>query len=363
MKFLSESLTQMTKNNAALWILLLIAASSPALAQNHAPNPYSAGEQWGSLPEGRVWGSTSAIYPHRNSEGDFTGNIWVFERCAKSNCVGSDLDPIMLFDLNGKFIRSFGSGLFVWPHGIHVDHQGNVWVADAVHTACELGMENGKGHQVHKFSPAGELLMSLGVAGVAGGGEDNFSCPSDVLILPDGHIVVGDGHNHGHGGSNRIVKFTKDGKFVAAWGKKGTGPGEFQGIHALAIDSQGRIFVGDRANQRIQILDQNGNHLDTWTQFGSPSGIYIDENDKIYVADSDSGYDPDSTGTPRNPGFRRGIYIGDARTGELTAFIPDPSPALSIVTSGAEGVAVSGKFVFGAQVGGSRGVLRYSKTK
>ena len=353
----------MTKNNAALWILLLIAASSPALAQNHAPNPYSAGEQWGSLPEGRVWGSTSAIYPHRNSEGDFTGNIWVFERCAKSNCVGSDLDPIMLFDLNGKFIRSFGSGLFVWPHGIHVDHQGNVWVADAVHTACELGRENGKGHQVHKFSPAGELLMSLGVAGVAGGGEDNFSCPSDVLILPDGHIVVGDGHNHGHGGSNRIVKFTKDGKFVAAWGKKGTGPGEFQGIHALAIDSQGRIFVGDRANQRIQILDQNGNHLDTWTQFGSPSGIYIDENDKIYVADSDSGYDPDSTGTPRNPGFRRGIYIGDARTGELTAFIPDPSPALSIVTSGAEGVAVSGKFVFGAQVGGSRGVLRYSKTK
>ena len=169
--------------------------------------------------------------------------------------------------------------------------------------------------------------------------------------------------NHGHGGNNRIVKFTKDGKFVAAWGEKGTGPREFQGIHALALDSQGRIFVGDRANQRIQILDQNGNHLDTWTQFGSPSGIYIDGNDKIYVADSDSGYDPDSSGKPRNPGDKRGIYIGDARTGKVSAFIPDPKPTLEIVTSGAEGVAVSGKFVFGAQVAGSRGMLRYTKVK
>ena len=350
------------KKNVVGMLLLLIMAGPPAVAQKHASNPYGAGEQWGMLPEGRTWGSTSAIHPHRNSEGDLTGKIWVFERCGKGNCVGSDLDPIMLFGRNGEFIRGFGSGLFVWPHGIDVDRQGNVWVADAVHASCEPGRGNGKGHQVHKFSPAGELLMSLGTAGVAGDGEDTFSCPSDVLVLPDGHIVVGDGHNQGHGGNNRIVKLTKDGQFVAAWGKKGTGPGEFQGIHALAMDSQGRIFVGDRANQRIQILDQGGNHLATWTQFGSPSGIYIDANDKIYVADSDSGYDPDSSGKPRNPGFERGIYIGDARTGQLTAFIPDPSPALSIVTSGAEGVAVYGKHVFGAQVGGSRGVLRYPKS-
>ena len=350
------------KKNVVGMLLLLIMAGPPAVAQKHASNPYGTGEQWGMLPEGRTWGSTSAIHPHRNSEGDLTGKIWVFERCGKGNCVGSDLDPIMLFGRNGEFIRGFGSGLFVWPHGIDVDRQGNVWVTDAVHTSCEPGRGNGKGHQVHKFSPAGELLMSLGTAGVADDGEDTFSCPSDVLVLPDGHIVVGDGHNHGHGGNNRIVKLTKDGQFVAAWGKKGTGPGEFQGIHALAMDSQGRIFVGDRANQRIQILDQGGNHLATWTQFGSPSGIYIDANDKIYIADSDSGYDPDSSGKPRNPGFERGIYIGDARTGQLTAFIPDPSPALSIVTSGAEGVAVYGKYVFGAQVGGSRGVLRYPKS-
>ena len=349
-------------NNTAIgMMLLLIAAMSPALGSGQTPNPYGPGEQWGILPEGRTWGSTSAIFPHRDGNGNLTGKIWVFERCAKSYCAESDLDPVMLFDADGKLRRSFGAGLFIWPHGIHVDRQGNVWVTDAVHTDCKTGRENGKGHQVHKFSPDGKPLMTLGTAGVRGEGEDTFSCPSDVLVLPDGHIIVADGHNHGHGGNNRLVKFTKDGRFVEAWGRKGTGPGEYQGIHALALDSQGRIFVGDRANQRIQILDQSGKHLATWTQFGSPSGIFIDEDDTIYVADSDSGYDPDGTGRPRNPGFKRGIYIGNARTGKLTGFIPDPAPTLHIVTSGAEGVAVFGRNIYGAQVAGSRGVLRYKR--
>ena len=342
----------------AMMIFLLGAAS--LAAQDRPPNPYGAGEQWGTLPYGRTWGSSSGIYPHRDGGGRLTGNMWVFERCGRGSCRGSDLATILLFNPGGELIRSFGSGMFVWPHGIHVDRQGAVWVADAVQTDCKLGGENGRGHQVHKFSSSGELLMSIGKAGVAGQDENTFSCPSDVLVLPDGHIIVSDGHNHGHGGNNRLVKITKDGEFVAAWGHKGTGPGEFQGLHALSSDSQGRIFVGDRANSRIQILDQNGNHLDTWTQFGSPSGIYIDEADKIYVADSDSGFDPESTGKPRNPGFARGIYIGDARSGKLEAFIPDPKPNYLSVTSGAEGVAAYGEFVYGAQVAGSRGVLRYA---
>ena len=341
-------------------ILILVFCAS-ALAQQRAPNPYDAGEQWGSLPVGRAWGSTSAIYPHRDSDGKFTGKVWVAERCAGSNCKGSDLDAVLLFDAGGGLIRSFGSGLFIWPHGIHADHEGNVWVTDAVHSYCETGNEGGKGHQVHKFSPTGELLMSLGTAGVAGEGENTFRCPSDVVVSRDGDIFVGDGHNHGDGGNNRIVRFREDGTFVGAWGTRGTGPGEFRGIHALAIDSQGRLFVGDRANQRIQVLQTDGSHLATWTQFGSPSGIYIDESDRIYVADSDSGFDPDATGSPRNPGFDRGIYIGDARTGKVRAFIPDPKPDLSRVTSGAEGVAAYGNRVLGAQVGGSRGVLRYAK--
>ena len=339
--------------------LLTALIAVPLAAQNRVPNPYGAGEQWGSLPPGRSWGSTSAIYPDQDRNGALTGRIWVAERCGGGHCRESDLDPILLLDEDGSLIRSFGAGMFIWPHGIHVDRRGNVWVTDAVHTDCEPGPSQGRGHQVHKFSPTGELLMSLGKAGTHGAGRDTFRCPSDVVVSHSGDIFVGDGHNHGHGGNNRIVKLTSAGEFVEAWGTPGSGPGEFLGIHALALDSQGRLFVGDRANSRIQILDSDGTHLATWTQFGSPSGIYIDENDRVFVADSDSGFDPDSSGEPRNPGFARGIYIGDVRTGTVEAFIPDPRPDYTRVTSGAEGVAVSEGAVLGAQVGGSRGVLRY----
>ena len=350
---------RVTEMRLALLLAVLLAGGFAAGAQSHLPNPFGAGERWGTLPPGRDWGSTSAIYPHRDPQGALTGMMWVAERCAGSHCRGSDLDPIFLFDADGTLLRSFGAGLFIWPHGIHADHQGNLWVTDAVHTNCETGDEEGKGHQVHKFSPQGELLMSLGTRGVAGQDESKFRCPSDVVVSRDGSIFVGDGHNHGHGGSNRIVKFAPDGSFVAAWGSAGSGPAQFLGIHALAIDSQGRLYVGDRANQRIQVLTTDGDHIASWKQFGSPSGIYIDRSDTIYVADSDSGYDPDGSGPPRNPGFLRGIYVGDARSGQVHAFIPDPAPDLSRVTSGAEGVAISGGDVFAAQVGGSRGVLRY----
>lgn len=351
------------KSRIAGCLLALLAVGLAGNSQQSTPNPYGDGKQWGKLPPGRSWGSTSAIFPHRDADGELTGQVWVAERCASSHCRESDLDPVLLFDGDGNLIRSFGAGRFIWPHGIHADRDGNVWVTDAVHTDCKTGAEDGKGHQVHKFSPSGEVLMTLGTAGVPGESESTFRCPSDVAVGRDGSVFVGDGHNHGHGGSNRIVKFTGDGKFVAAWGGPGSGPGEFRGIHALAMDSRDHLFVGDRANHRIQIFDMDGSHLDTWTQFGSPSGIYIDENDRIYVADSDSGYDPEGTGEPRNPGFERGIYIGDARTGRVEAFIPDPKPDLSRVTSGAEGVAVVGNAVLGAQVGGSRGVLRYPENE
>ena len=115
------------------------------------------------------------------------------------------------------------------------------------------------------------------------------------------------------------MKFSKDGKFIKAWGKKGTGPGEFGGLHAIAMDSRGRVFVGDRTNSRIQIFDQDGKFLEEWKQFGRPSGIFIDANDTIYVADSQS--DPKS-----NPGFQKGIRIGSAKDGVVKNFIPIPGP-------------------------------------
>ena len=133
-------------------------------------------------------------------------------------------------------------------------------------------------------------------------------------MAPNGDIFVADGH--GDGTNARIVKFSKDGKFIKAWGKEGNGPGEFNVPHGLAFDSAGRLFVADRANNRIQIFDQDGKLLDTWKQFGRPSGITIDKNDMIYVADSQSG-------DKLNPGFKQGIRVGNVKDGKVTSFIEE----------------------------------------
>ena len=312
---------------------------------NSAPNPYRIVENWAKMPEGRTWGATSAV------DVDRRGNIWVGERCGANTCGGSNLPPVLEFDPSGKLLKSFGSGMFVFPHGFHVDKDGNVWVTDTIPTSGE-GVA-GKGHTVVKFSPEGKVLMTLGKPGVAGDGPDTFNQPSDVVVASNGDIFVADGHG---GNSNaRIVKFSKDGKFIKAWGKKGAAPGELDTPHAIALDSKGRLFVGDRNNNRIQIFDQEGSFMAEWKQFGRPSGIYIDRNDTIYVSDSESN-------TKRNPGWKRGIRIGSARDGSLIAFIPDPEPNPdNSATSGAEGVAADAMGnVYGAEVG-PRALKKYVK--
>jgi streptogramin lyase len=311
-------------------------AAPGASAQNHAPNPYRTIEGWAKLPDGREWGSTSAVYPAPDGR-----HIWVAERCGANLCVDSDDDPVMLFDESGNLVRSFGAGLIAWPHGIFVDADGNVWIADAVGYAP---VPAGWGHVIYKFSDEGELLMTLGKKGVAGDGHDTFNKPSAVLVAPDGDIFVADGHDEG--GNNRIVKFSADGEFIKEWGSAGQADGQFIDPHALAMDSQGRLFVGDRGNSRIQIFDQEGAHLATWTQFGRPSGLYIDANDVLYSADSESN-------ASRNQGFKRGIRIGSAKDGFVDAFIPDPEPDQdNSGTSAAEGVAVDAAGnVYGAEVG------------
>jgi hypothetical protein len=213
---------------------------------------YSLEHGWAKLD--RPWGSTSAV------DVDAQGNVWVFERCSANTCGGSSLAPILKFDRSGKLIRSFGAGLFVFPHAIHVDRAGNLFVADAD------GRE-GKGHVVVKFSPEGKVLMTLGRPGIASETSDTFNRPSAVVTAPNGDIFVADGHG---GKSNaRIVKFSKNGKFIKAWGRRGTAPGEFGELHAIAIDSSGRLFVGDRGNNRIQIFDQEGN---SWPNGNSSAG-------------------------------------------------------------------------------------------
>jgi sugar lactone lactonase YvrE len=311
-------------------LLLTVFAAAAAFAQ---PNPYTTIEHWATLPDGRVWGSTSAVDIDRDGR-----SVWVAERCGANTCEGRNDAPILKFDASGKLVTSFGAGMLLFPHGICVDKAGNIWVTDG-------HAKDGKGFQVFKFSPKGKVLMTLGKPG--GGDEpDSFREPNDVAIAPNGDIFVAEGHTAGKGNA-RIVKFTKDGKFIKQWGSHGSAPGQFEVPHALAFDSRGRLFVGDRANNRIQIFDQDGKFLAEWKQFSRPSGIYIDRNDIIYVTDSES---KEGDGYGHNPGFQRGIRIGSAKDGTVTAFIPDPEPGGS--TSMSEGVAADAAGnVFGAEVG------------
>ncbi|HSK21243.1 MAG TPA: peptidyl-alpha-hydroxyglycine alpha-amidating lyase family protein [Longimicrobiales bacterium] len=327
---------------AVLLTAALVVVPEAVRAQD---NPYRvADEAWGQLPEGRTWGALSAVFPGPDGR-----TLWVAERCGQNSCVGrDDVASVLQFDLDGRLLKSFGAGMIAWPHGMYVDRAGNVWVTDATGIG---DIPEGVGHVIYKFSPEGGLLMTLGRKGVAGDGPDVFNQPSDVLVAPDGSIFVADGH--GTGGNNRIMKFSPDGRFLMQWGTTGEADGQFRDPHALAMDSQGRLFVGDRGNSRIQIFDQQGNHLGTWTQFGRPSGLFIDSNDVLYATDSESN-------TRRNPGWRRGIYIGSATDGRVTAFIPDPEPDPDAsATSGAEGVAVDALGnIYGAEVG-PRTLRRY----
>ena len=315
-------------------ILVFTCAVEDVSAQNQAPNPYRTVEGvWAPLPDGRSWGSTSAVEVSPDGE-----TIWALDRCGENTCVGhDDLDTVFQFDKDGNLLTRFGAGMFVWPHGIDVDDQGNVWVADA-------RGEGNRGHQVIKFSPEGEVLMRLGTAGVAGRTEETFDQPNDVLVAPNGDIFVGDGHPAN--GNNRIVKFSSDGTYITEWGETGSGPGQFHTPHALAMDSQGLLYVGDRSNRRIQVFDQDGEFIRDFYGFGRASGLSIDSNDMLYIADSESNW-------RRNPGFKRGIRIASVSDGLVVAFIPDPEPDQDNAgTSAAEGVAIDNEGnVYGAEVG------------
>jgi len=304
----------------ALGLAALASLVAGPAAAAQAAGDYRAVDDWARLPDGRSWGAVTGVYPDPDGR-----HMWVLDRCGANSCLGSPLDPVLKFDLAGNLVASFGAGLFAWPHGFFVDREGNVWVADGPTGAlAQEAAAQRKGQQVFQLDPTGRVLMTLGIAGVTGGPEDRdrFNAPADVLVTPDGEIYVLDGH--GAGGNNRVVRFDAAGRYLGEWGTSGPGPaaGEMSDPHAIAIDSQGRVFVGDRRNIRIQIFDREGRFLEQWTHFGPPSNIYIDASDVIYVTDTQTSALPAWYGERRPEEWVRGIRVGDARTGRVTAFIP-----------------------------------------
>lgn len=292
--------------------------------RNDLPRPYSTQRDWGTLPPGTdSWAAVTAVEPSPDGQ-----HIFVVHRCFENSCEGRSEPPVLKFNYDGDLSAAFGEGLFVFPHGATVDHEGNLWVTDA-------GNSDVLGHRVIKFSPDGEMLMTIGQSGTGETGPIRLFWPNDVVVDPsDGAIFVAESHRRGR--NNRILHFDQFGNYVKSWGTSGSAPGQFSEPHTIAMDSQGRLFIGDRENNRIQIFTRDGTLLEVWHQFGRPSGIYITDDDTIYVADSESGPD---TGAGELPGIMKGIRIGSARTGEVTAFIEDMEP-LTDPHSGAEGVGV-----------------------
>ena len=315
---------------SCLWLSSGLAQTNPyQLVVAPTPPPQLNGGRWGETIQVRV---------------DVDDNVYVYHRCFKvvlgdpnvapghsdglsANCLGnwSGYPPLLKFSEDGEFLNAFGTGLVGRPHGFNLDQSGNMWITDVWFIADELGAV------VHKLSPQGDLLLTLGKPGIVGMDRETFNRPASVAVADNGDVFVADGE----GPNNRIVKFTAEGRYLTEWGSSGSGPGQFSTPHDLAIDSQGRLFVGDRSNNRVQIFQPDGTFVAQWDQFGRPSGIYINRStDTLYVTDSTSN-------NTINPGVNRGIYIGSARTGEVRHFIPDPDLELAEQTriSGASGIA------------------------
>ena len=323
------SLSGWIRSTVVTGVAMVAAMAGTGVTAQQGTSPYKVNYNWDKL-QGRKIGVASGIKMDPDGQ-----HIWILDRCGANGCSESDLDPIIEVDRDGKLVKSFGKGLINFPHGFFVDRAGNVWVTDgaaAGDARGEAGFKKHMGHQVWKFSPDGKVLMTLGEAGVSGADEKHFNGPTGVVVAANGDIWISDGHGGpsrgpnkdnmyaSRGGNNRVVRFTKDGKFVMALGggigSESSEPLHFNDPHDIAIDADGKIYVADRGNQRVQVLDKEGNFITRWTQFGKPSAIAIDNKGNIYVADgmSDAHW---------NPGWERGIRIGDIKTGWVKAFIPD----------------------------------------
>jgi DNA-binding beta-propeller fold protein YncE len=327
---------------------------------NTGANPYSVIRDWAQLDrEKRPWGGSNGVAIDRDGK-----TVWATDRCSPGTtpgCFGSKANPVHHFDESGKEIRSFGGGMFVWPHGIHVDRDGNVWVTDSrAPSADELKNspgESGKGSAVVKFSPEGKVLLTLGKPGVRGNPPDALTDPTDVVTDPtNGDVYVAESHTNVADADliGRISVFDRNGKFLRILGKTGTAPGEFRTPHALEFDSRGRLIVADRHNHRIQIITKDGKPVGEYDDFGRVSGLAIDKDDVIYTADSEST-------EPVHPGWHRGIRIGSLKDGKVTMYIPAHVTPNSADGAMGEGIAIDAAgnvYTAEAQL---RGITKYVK--
>src|SRR5215468_10734074 len=325
---------------------------------NSGANPFRVIRDWAQLNvEVRQWGGSNGVAIDRDGK-----TVWATDRCSPGTtpgCLGTKANPVHHFEESGKEIRSFGVGMFVWPHGIHVDRDGNVWVTDArAPSADDLKKfpgEQNKGSVVVKFSPDGKVLMTLGRPGVRGKPPEALTDPTDVVTDPsNGDVYVAESHTDVTDPNlvGRISVFDRNGKFLRTIGKAGSGPGEFRTPHALEFDSKGRLIVADRHNHRIQILTKEGKFVAEYDDFGRTSGLAIDKNDVIYTSDSES--------TERvHPGWQRGIRIGSLKDGKVTMFIPPHATPNSADGAMGEGIAIDAAgniFTAEAQL---RGITKY----
>jgi DNA-binding beta-propeller fold protein YncE len=341
---------------------------------NDLPNPYPVSiAPWGQLPQGQTWGALNAVAIDNDG-----ASVWVASRCganpdippgespyAYDSCADSDVAPVMKFDSSGHPLKSFGAGMFIFPHKIYVDREDNIWVVDE-RSANERERrkhpdEKPKGHVVVKFSPEGKRLMTLGTPGLAGDPPQALTEPTSIVTAPNGDIFVAEGHSGQYPGAGpdtvaRISRFTREGKFVKSFGRWGSEPGEFKTPHDIVLDARGRLFVADRGNMRIQILDQDGTYLEEWKQFSRPSGLYIRDG-LLYVADSESN----GLAFAAHSGWKRGIRIGRIEDARVLYRIPDPLEMKG--TSAAEGVAVDARGnVYGGEVG-PRQLVKHIKSQ
>jgi sugar lactone lactonase YvrE len=293
-------------------LCLFIAWVAVAIAQSNFPAlQYKVDADWPQMPAGWNFGETPGV------AADAKGHVFVLHRGEH---------PIIEFTAEGKMVRSWGEGLFIRPHAIRIDPQGNIWTVD------------NDTHQILKMDPSGRIRLVIGRRGLSGETEEAFNRPTDVAFGPNGEIYISDGYVN-----SRVVKFSKEGRYITAWGKKGKGPGEFNLPHAVAVDKRGRVYVGDRENRRVQIFDADGKFLEEWTHVGSPWGLDLQSDETMFIADgyNDRVLKVDLTGkvlgafggNGRMPGELSyvhhlevdnagNVYVGEIKNQRVQKFVP-----------------------------------------